>query len=127
MYGWGSSGAAGRMGRMLVAEIAGAEGCAVSGGTATPGSAGSGQDIGELAGIGRIGLAGRRPMPTALIDDSDVLIDFTKPEATAAHAAARRRATAQPIVIGTTGLQRGARGGGAAGRRSGCRSSGRPT
>jgi len=98
----GVMGCAGRMGRMLVAEIAGAEGCAVSGGTVSPGSAGLGQDVGELAGVGRSGLAAGGDAE-ALIRASDVLIDFTKPEATAAHAAFAA-SHGKPIVIGTTGL-----------------------
>src|SRR4051794_19186628 len=95
----GVIGCAGRMGRMLVAEIASAEGCAVSGGTVSRGSAGLGQDIGELAGVGRSGLTAGTDAE-ALIHASDVLIDFTKPEATAAHAAAAA-SHGKPIVIGT--------------------------
>ena len=53
----GVIGCGGRMGRMLVAEIAGGEGCVLSGGTAKTGSGYIGSDLGELAGIGRIGVA----------------------------------------------------------------------
>ena len=47
----GVIGVAGRVGRMLVADIAATEGCALAGGIARPGSAALGQDLGELAGI----------------------------------------------------------------------------
>src|SRR5271168_2910228 len=98
----GVIGCGGRMGRMLLAEIAAAEGCELAGGTAKPGSAYVGADLGELAGIGRIGRdAGTAP--GELIADSDVVIEFTSPAATASHVAlAAARGTA--MVIGTTGL-----------------------
>ena len=50
----GVVGCGGRMGRMLVAEIAHTEGCSVAGGSEAPGSGYVNQDIGELAGIGPI-------------------------------------------------------------------------
>lgn len=98
----GVVGCGGRMGRMLVAEIAATEGCTVAGGSEAPGSGYVNQDIGELAGIGRIGI----PIGEAvekLIRDSDVVLEFTSPAATAEHAAlAARLGTA--MVVGTTGL-----------------------
>jgi len=98
----GVIGASGRMGRMLIREIAETEGCVLAGGTASPGSASIGQDLGELAGIGLIGIAGGND-PGKLIDDSDVVIEFTRAAPAAEHArlAAER---GKPIVIGTTGL-----------------------
>src|SRR5260370_5827472 len=98
----GVVGCGGRMGRMLVAEIAATEGCGVAGGCARPGSAHVNHDIGELAGIGRIGI----PVgdnAEKLIRDSDVVIDFTAPAATAANAALAAR-LGKAMVIGTTGL-----------------------
>jgi 4-hydroxy-tetrahydrodipicolinate reductase len=98
----GIIGCGGRMGRMLVAEIAASAGCAVAGGCARPGSGYVDQDIGELAGIGRIGL----PVGEAaekVIGGSDVVIEFTTPAATAAHAALAAK-LGKPMVIGTTGL-----------------------
>lgn len=98
----GVVGCGGRMGRMLVAEIAATEGCAVAGGSAAPGSGQVNQDIGELAGIGRIGIAVGEAVDR-LIRDSDVVLEFTSPAATAEHAAlAATLGTA--MVIGTTGL-----------------------
>src|SRR5216684_2847718 len=98
----GVVGCGGRMGRMLVAEIAATEGCAVAGGCARPGSAHVNHDIGELAGIGRTGIS-VGDNAEKLIRDSDVVIDFTAPAATAANAALAAR-LGKAMVIGTTGL-----------------------
>src|SRR6185312_12581077 len=98
----GVVGCGGRMGRMLLAEIAATEGCSVAGGAEAPGSKAIGRDLGELAGIGPLGLAAGSDRAT-LFAASDVVIDFTIPAATVAHAALaaeQRRA----LVIGTTGL-----------------------
>ena len=86
----GVVGCGGRMGRMLVAEIAASEGCALAGGCARPGSGVVNQDIGELAGIGRLGIS-VGDNAERLFRDSDVVIDFTVPAATAAHAALAAR------------------------------------
>ena len=98
----GVVGCGGRMGRILVAEIATTEGCAVAGGSEAPGSGYVNQDIGELAGVGRIGI----PIGEAvdkLIGSSDVVLEFTSPAATAEHAALAA-SIGTPMVIGTTGL-----------------------
>jgi len=87
---------------MLVAEIAATEGCSVTGGCARPGSAHVNHDIGELAGIGRTGIS-VGDNAEKLIRDSDVVIDFTAPAATAANAALAAR-LGKAMVIGTTGL-----------------------
>jgi 4-hydroxy-tetrahydrodipicolinate reductase len=98
----GVIGCGGRMGRMLLAEIAAAEGCVLAGGTANPGSATVGSDLGELAGIGRLGLSVSND-PGGLVANSDVVIEFSTPSATASHVAlAAEQGT--PMVIGTTGL-----------------------
>jgi 4-hydroxy-tetrahydrodipicolinate reductase len=98
----GVIGCAGRMGRMLIADIAATEGCELAGGAAKPGSTAVGQDLGELAGVGRVGIAATGDARQVL-RDSDVAIDFTSPEATASHAALAAE-LGRPIVIGTTGL-----------------------
>ena len=98
----GVVGCGGRMGRMLVAEIAATEGCAVAGGCARPGSAHVNHDIGELAGIGRTGIS-VGDSAEKLIRDSVVVIDFTAPAATAANVALAAR-LGKAMVIGTTGL-----------------------
>jgi len=88
---------------MLIADIVETAGCALAGGVARPGSAAAGQDLGELAGIGRLGVA-IGDNPEQLLRDSDVAIEFTTAAATAVHAALAAR-LGKPLVIGTTGLQ----------------------
>ena len=99
----GVIGCAGRVGRMLIADIAATEGCALAGGVARPGSAALGQDIGELAGLGHTGIA-IGDSAERLLRDSEVAIEFTTPAATAEHAALAAR-LGTPLVIGTTGLE----------------------
>lgn len=98
----GVVGCGGRMGRMLIGEITATAGCAVAGGAEAPGSATIGRDIGELAGVGTLGLAvgGDR---AALFAAADVVIDFTVPAASVAHAALAA-SHGRALVIGTTGL-----------------------
>jgi len=98
----GVVGCGGRMGRMLVAEIAASEGCALAGGCAKPGSGYVNQDIGELAGVGRLGISVGDNIEK-LIRDSDVVIEFTTPAATATHTA-QAAGLRKAMVIGTTGL-----------------------
>jgi 4-hydroxy-tetrahydrodipicolinate reductase len=98
----GVVGSGGRMGRMLVAEIVACPGCTLAGGCARPGSGHVNQDIGELAGIGRLGIA-VGDNAEKVIRDSDVVIDFTAPAATATHAALAARLR-KAMVVGTTGL-----------------------
>jgi 4-hydroxy-tetrahydrodipicolinate reductase len=98
----GVIGCGGRMGRMLIAEIAGSDGCALSGGASAAGSAYLGSDLGELAGIGRIGIAAGSATGD-LLRASDVGIEFTAAAATASHAALAAE-IGTPLVIGTTGL-----------------------
>src|SRR5579863_8040626 len=98
----GVIGCAGRVGRMLVADIVASAGCALAGGVVRPGSAALGRDLGELAGTGPVGIA-VGDSPEQLLRDSDVGIEFTTPAATAEHAALAAR-LGKPLVIGTTGL-----------------------
>jgi 4-hydroxy-tetrahydrodipicolinate reductase len=98
----GVVGCGGRMGRMLVAEIAATEGCTIAGGSEAPGSPWVNQDIGELAGLGRIGISVGETVDK-LMRDSDVVLEFTSPTATAEHVALAAK-LGKPMVIGTTGL-----------------------
>ena len=98
----GVIGCGGRMGRMLIGEIAASEGCALSGGTASPSSAIVGGDLGELAGIGRLGVV-VGSSAGELLRGSDVVIEFSVAAATAAHATLAAE-LGTPLVIGTTGL-----------------------
>ncbi len=95
-------GAAGRMGRALVRAIAEAEGAAIAGGTERPGSAALGRDIGEVAGLGPLGVT-ISDDPLTLMTEVDGILDFTTPAATVAFAALAAQARIVH-VIGTTGL-----------------------
>ena len=102
----GVVGAAGRMGQMLVREVAASEGCLVAGGTERPGSPALGRDVGEVAGIAPVGVAIGEDAD-ALFRAADAVLDFTAPAATLAHAklAAKHR---KIHIVGTTGIDRAA-------------------
>ena len=72
----GVIGCGGRMGRMLVAEIGASEGCTLAGGSARPGSALVGSELGGGLAV--------TDSAEALIRASDVVIDFTAPGASSA-------------------------------------------
>lgn len=98
----GVVGCAGRMGRMLVAQILETDGADLAGGTEYDGSPFLGQDVSVLAGAEPSGLLVNSD-PASLFQAADAVIDFTLPEATAKHAAlAAENGTA--LVVGTTGL-----------------------
>lgn len=95
-------GAAGRMGRELVRAVHNTPGCKVAGGAEMPSSPSVGADVGELAGVGSLGLA-ITDDAVALFTRCDAVIDFTSPAATANFAGLA--ADAGIIhVIGTTGF-----------------------
>ncbi len=95
-------GAAGRMGQMLIRQIARTEGCSLAGASEAPGGTAIGRDAGEVAGIEANGVKITGD-GAAAIAAANVVIDFTVPAATVAHAriAAERGVS---MVIGTTGL-----------------------
>ena len=99
----GIVGAAGRMGRMLIAEVLGVEGCQLAGGTEPPGSGVLGQDLGLLIGAAEQGLS-IGDDTGALFKASDAVVDFTHPDAPAAHAALSGE-TGVALIVGTTGLE----------------------
>jgi len=96
------AGAGGRMGRTLVQAVTEAEGLVLGAATERPGSGLIGADAGELAGVGRNGVAVSSDL-SAVTDSFDVLVDFTAPPATMEHLALCRQA-GKRMVIGTTGL-----------------------
>ncbi len=100
--GIGISGCAGRMGRMLVAEASSTPGCRVVAGSEVKGHPAVGRDLGELAGIGAIGVAASDD-PAVLFRLADVVVDFSTPEAAAVSARAAA-ASQKPLLLGTTGL-----------------------
>ncbi|CAA0101798.1 4-hydroxy-tetrahydrodipicolinate reductase [BD1-7 clade bacterium] len=96
------TGASGRMGRTLIEACAHADGVQLTAAIEHPASSMIGADAGELGGIGKNGI----PVVASVedvIEQFDVLIDFTAPVATLANAAACSHAGKQ-IVIGTTGF-----------------------
>lgn len=99
----GIAGCAGRMGRMIVETVLATDGATLSGGTESPGSNAVGEDVATLAGGQPCGIAVNDD-PSILFAASDVVIDFTSPEATVRHAQlAATHGTA--LVVGTTGMQ----------------------
>jgi len=98
----GIVGCAGRMGRLLVAEVLATSGCGLAGGSERPDSPAIGQDVAALAGGQPAGIAVTGDADR-LFAAADVVVDFTVPAATVRHAElAAARGTA--MVIGTTGL-----------------------
>ena len=95
-------GVAGRMGRTLVNAVQQDAGATLAGGVVEPGSSLAGADIGELAGVGRLGMSAVDSLD-AIVDDFDVLIDFTSPQVTLSNLAFCAK-HGKRIVIGTTGL-----------------------
>ena len=96
------AGAAGRMGSRLVALIKGSTAMRLAGAIEGKGHPALGQDAGEAAGVGKMGLPITDDLQP-LLEQGEVVIDFSAPEATREHlraVAGRRRA----MVIGTTGL-----------------------
>jgi 4-hydroxy-tetrahydrodipicolinate reductase len=95
-------GAAGRMGKTLIEAVQQAPGATLSAAVDRPDSSLLGADAGELAGVGRLGVALVGDLAQAL-DDFDVLIDFTHPSVTLQNLQVCR-AAGKAMVIGTTGF-----------------------
>ncbi|WP_118134312.1 4-hydroxy-tetrahydrodipicolinate reductase [Oceanicella sp. SM1341] len=95
-------GAAGRMGRMLVAAVDEHPEAELCGVTARPGHEWVGRDLGECLGGAPRGLIVSDD-PLEVLARSRATIDFTSPTATLAHAALAAQARAVH-VIGTTGI-----------------------
>lgn len=96
------TGAAGRMGKTLIEAVDAAEGVTLGAAVVLPDSSLIGADAGELAGIGKNQVAISGSLE-AVLDDFDVLIDFTSPESTLANLNVCQ-AAGKSMVIGTTGL-----------------------
>ncbi len=94
------TGATGRMGRALIEACTRTEGLRLSAALDRPGNAAIGKDAGEAAGVGKLGVTIRDRLDGA---DFDVLVDFTRPEATLASLDYCRR-HGMKMVIGTTGF-----------------------
>jgi len=92
-------GAAGRMGRRLVALAHEDAAMSVAGAVEYAGSPDAGKDAGELAGVGPISVV----TGESFTGDADVAIDFSAASATANVASACVQA-GRALVVGTTGL-----------------------
>ncbi len=94
-------GAAGRMGQTLIRAVAATPGLVIAGATEQAGSIAIGEDVGQLAGVGKRNVKITDDLDAA-IAGCDALLDFTAPAATVAFAniAAKH---GKVHVIGTTG------------------------
>ena len=96
------TGAAGRMGGRLVALLKGSASMRLAGAVERKGHGSIGEDAGEIAGCGRMGVTIGNDF-SSVIGQGDVTIDFSSPGAALEHlriAVQHRR----PLVMGTTGL-----------------------
>lgn len=95
-------GAAGRMGKTLIEAIQLGEGATLTAAIERPESSLVGADAGELAGVGKLNVSIVGCLHDVL-DDFDVLIDFTHPTSTLVNLEVCRTA-GKAMVIGTTGF-----------------------
>lgn len=95
-------GAAGRMGRNLIDACQSVDGLSLGAAMERPGHDLIGSDAGVVAGVGELGIS-IGDNPEAVIDNFDVLIDFTAPAVTLANLELCR-SHGKSIVIGTTGF-----------------------
>ncbi len=94
-------GASGRMGLCLIKAAALAKNAELAVAVSRPDSLAIGRDAGELAGISVVGIKVVDNL-AAVVDQFDVLIDFTRPDASMTFIEICREAR-KKLVIGTTG------------------------
>ncbi|MCC2640638.1 MAG: dapB [Nitrospira sp.] len=99
------TGAAGRMGVRLISLVKDSAFLTLSGAVESKRHQAVGQDAGEVAGCGRTGVLIADDL-SSLLEQAEVVIDFTTPSATLEHLdiVARHR---RGIVVGTTGFSAG--------------------
>lgn len=95
-------GAAGRMGKNLIEAVHLAADATLTAAIDRPDSSLIGADAGELAGVGKLGVALSGDL-AAVVDAFDVVIDFTHPSVTMRNLDICR-AAGKAMVIGTTGF-----------------------
>jgi len=96
------AGAMGRMGKTLIEAVNLSEHTQLGAATVLPDSSLIGADAGEAAGVGKLDVQLVGDLSEA-INDFDVLIDFTTPEATVKHAQLCAQ-HGKVLVVGTTGF-----------------------
>jgi 4-hydroxy-tetrahydrodipicolinate reductase len=96
------SGVSGRMGRALTEACHRTPGLRLGAALDRHGSPVLGEDAGTLVGLGKLDVPIADDLDTVL-NDFDVLVDFTRPEASLAYLDSCRRA-GKKMVIGTTGF-----------------------
>lgn len=96
------AGVAGRMGRNIVKAIVDTDGVELAAATVRAASPNLDQDVGLLCGLDTLGVYAFDNL-TESIDNFDVLIDFTGPQASMAHLGICLPAK-KKLVIGTTGF-----------------------
>lgn len=99
------TGVSGRMGQMLVAEVKASEAVRLVGAVERAGHDWIGRDLGAAMGGATLGVTVTDD-PLEPFSIAQIVIDFTTPEATVAHAALAAQ-TRAVHVIGTTGLSDG--------------------
>ena len=96
------AGAAGRMGKRIIHMIRQNAEITLGGAFEMPGHPSIGEDAGQVAGTGQLGVTIAATLES-VVDQGDVLIDFTSPQATLENVkTAVTRSLA--MVIGTTGI-----------------------
>ncbi len=96
------AGAAGRMGGRIIQMIQKSAEIKLLGAFEKPGHDAIGKDVGEIVGLGKIGIDLKGDI-SKVMKDADVLIDFTTPESTLNNIRFIAN-TSQAMVIGTTGI-----------------------
>ncbi|MDB5864926.1 MAG: 4-hydroxy-tetrahydrodipicolinate reductase [Betaproteobacteria bacterium] len=95
------AGSSGRMGRVLIETVLKSADAQLAAALEQPGNAYVGKNAGEL--VGETSTVTVSDDPRSALAGCDVLIDFTRPEGTLAHAAVCRELGVR-LVIGTTGF-----------------------
>jgi 4-hydroxy-tetrahydrodipicolinate reductase len=90
------------MGRALIEACRDTAGVQLSAALEQAGGSRIGSDAGDVAGLGPVGVSVSGSLD-AVLDHMDVLVDFTRPEATLAYLNTCQRA-GKKLVIGTTGF-----------------------
>ena len=96
------AGCNGRMGKVLIESVSQTAGVVLTAAIEHAGSSVLGADAGELANVGRLGVMVSADL-AAVIENVDVIIDFTRPDVTLANIALAQL-HGKRLVIGTTGF-----------------------